>query len=133
MLVYRVETREGTGAFNADLARTHDKHVPDRGKRAYDMPTPMGEPDHTPLHQFHMQHSYDKDHLFAFSSKTQLKRAFRYRNGRAAMDRRGGQVSVYEVPATAVLKGQSQVVFRRSAARLVSILTCADLEPKLEA
>lgn len=127
MRVYRIEDNAGRGAWRAGLSYEHDALVPDREVRASSMPCPGDEPSGTPLHTHYFGRGLG-DMLFAFASKSQLKRAFRYKRGRAAMDKMGGRVGVYEVPDWAVLKGKAQVVFNPAHAVLAEVLDCASLE-----
>lgn len=131
MRVYRVETADGLGAFEAGLAHDHDDCVRSGRVKAYDMPTLREEPDHLPLHKATRGSIYGLpfSHRFGFRSVTQYRRAFRSKPGRKAMGRAGGQLSVYEVPRDAVLLGASQLTFDRRRAKLVAVLHCETLEP----
>lgn len=119
MLVYRIEHKDGRGAFGAGLAAIHDQECHVRYRRsAYSHPGPCAEYD-TPLKAL-FDGPYYGDYFFGCQSKTQLRSWFGSRPGCRAMTEAGGVMVTYEVPEGAIVKGKTQIAFLMSQATKVS-------------
>lgn len=122
MLVYRIEDKNGRGAFY-DLYCAHDVVARDEGlKSAFSHPGPRtGLEAGTELSEFFGEWRNSKEHLlFGCRSKPQLRMWFRSPKGRAAMAREGGVMVTYSVRDEHVKRGRYQVAFDRTKATKVS-------------
>jgi hypothetical protein len=135
MLVFRVEMRPkdrdaiGCGAFGCELALSHDSAAIEAqdGGRAYTMPTPLEEPEQTPVHKWIKEtRGYINEMRFGFESIQSYRKAFSSAAGRQRMAENGGVLSVYEVPREHVLIGWSQVVFDYTKSKRVAVLQTTD-------
>lgn len=124
MLVYRIEDREGRGAFS-DLYHAHDSHAHDEGLRsAFSHPDPGGAEEHgteihamfAPFRNIGLREKY----RFACRSLHQLRMWFRSAAGRTAMAVQGGVMVTYWVPDEHVLRGRYQIAFDSHHATRIS-------------
>lgn len=124
MLVYRIESTAGSGAFRSGLARTHDE-IADRAglSTAMQHPSPHSYAEQGSELQtvFSGWHSGGTRGLyFGCRSRPQLRMWFRSPEGRAAMARDGGVMVTYSVPDEHIKRGRYQVAFDMSKAVKVS-------------
>jgi hypothetical protein len=120
VLIYRIEHKNGQGAFDAGLAYDHDDNSK-AGVSSYSHPAPRSfEEDGTPLARLFAYSDEQRNYIFGCRSKTQLRMWFRSAPGRRAMASNGGLMVTYEVPKTAVAMGRTQVAFRKDQATRVS-------------
>lgn len=110
MLVYRVETPKGVGAFACGATSWYDsaRRV---SHRPYDMPCPSDEA------QMGYEAEWNKhtsNHVFGCVSLEQLLEWFPCEQGRAAMrDNERVVVAVYDAPSDDVVVGLKQCSFKR--------------------
>lgn len=119
MLIYRIESTSGEGAFGAGLAYEHDDHRKCRHS-AYEHPSPCGVGELGTELQDRWLRGRTDDYLFGCRSRTQLRSWFRSKPGRRAMAKAGGLMVTYEVPREAVAMGNTQVIFDKTRATKVS-------------
>ncbi|MDW9519144.1 hypothetical protein GOB43_17930 [Sinorhizobium meliloti] len=121
MLIYRIESRDGHGAFGAGLAYEHDDHRHRNYRRsAYSHPGPSCEGGPMADLFNYGRGGNPDDYYFGCRSKTQLRSWFGSKPGRRAMAKAGGVMVTYEVPDDAVVKGSTQIAFVKSRATVVS-------------
>ena len=120
MLVYRIEDRNGLGAFHT-LDRFHDRHAFEEGLRtALDHPAAhSGDEQGTELSRYADPRSR-VGFRFGCRSKPQLRMWFRSAAGRKAMADEGGTMVTYWVPDEHVRRGRYQVIFDSRKATKVS-------------
>jgi hypothetical protein len=112
MLVYRVETPKGKGAFSCGATSWYDSERADQcGHRSYDMPAPA---DEASMGYEIEWNKHTSNHVFGCVSIDQLLEWFPCAQGRAAMARMEGVViAVYEVDPDLVIIGLKQCSFKR--------------------
>jgi len=122
MLVYRIETSTGCGAFGAGLAVAHDQQVPgDLYRSSYDGPSATGESlQGYPAIKNALRDRPRAEWRFGAKSLGQLREWFFSPAGCTAMGKRGGLLVTYEVPDEHVAIGLQQLVFDRDHATKVS-------------
>lgn len=127
MLVYRIETAQGVGAFQAGLTHAHDRAVRVHTYRScYDGPSP--EASGLP------RAPYDGSSRFGCHSLEQLRASWFFDpKGCAAMAAQGGFLSTYEVDDAAVQTGSQQLVFDIRRAKLVERVPACALHQIAEA
>jgi hypothetical protein len=130
--IFRFEDEQGFGPWRGWGADAYDEahRMRDRHHRCSDMPGPLGEPAQTNIHRFFAQaeqKGVEPPHRFGFLSLKQLKKAFPSGVGRAAMGKAGQRLSVYQVPSSDVVTGDSQVAFLKDRARKVGELDMRSL------
>lgn len=133
MLVYRIHTKGNfkQGAFSSGAARAYCDAMeghPRYRRDPYKHPSPVGRGERgTPLYDAFIDWKAEHMH-FGCKSLNHIKMWFPAKTGRKNMAEFNAIVSVFEVDAANVLKGNKQVAFDLEKARLVKQFNIVTLE-----
>jgi len=128
MLIYRLEDRRGAGVFRGSYSHHYDYKRRKGSKPCGAMLAPCNEPTGTRVKQIHSAGGLSENHIFGFSSKSQLLKAFGSKSGREGLRGAGIVLSVYNVNRMGVLRGTAQVVFDKRYGKKVGELDMVTLE-----
>lgn len=119
MLIYRIEDKDGNGAFKF-LVWSANQRVQDQG--FWNEPQPQRHPDPSCCPILRPVFKYWSDWHFGFDTKQKLLAWFDSERIRVAMHELGGRVAVYDCPDEHCVIAPEQMIFLKSKARVVEYI-----------
>lgn len=127
--VYRYEDLSGVGVFRNGTVYDYinASWLDGNGSNPYDMPAPDDKRENASAVSQHvrkMRKGFSHiEEVFGFGSVQDLVLAFSCRVGRAALHKNQCYLTVYRVPEEHVIRGHFQVMFKKTRAQRIRILS----------